>query len=177
MYQELVDKNIANAMKNGNQIELSVWRAIKTEFVKFKTSASGELTDEKELQIINKMAQQRKDSIEQFKNGGRLDLVDAEEKELNELLKLLPKEATEEDIEELIKEFKTNFDGVLTIKNMKDVCTNAKFYYVGPSSSTYSKYRDGYYAIKSLPEDYVDSLNDHMKQEGCVPRPEKEARE
>ena len=63
------------------------------------------------------------------------------------------------------------------LKNMKNVCTNAKFYYVGPSSSTYSKYRDGYYAIKSLPEDYVDSLNDHMKQEGCVPRPEKEARE
>lgn len=139
MYQELVDKNIANAMKNGNQIELSVWRAIKTEFVKFKTSASGELTDEKELQIINKMAQQRKDSIEQFKNGGRLDLVDAEEKELNELLKLLPKEATEEDIEELIKEFKTNFDGVLTIKNMKDVLNFVKQKYPTVNGGLVSK--------------------------------------
>ncbi len=147
MYQELVDKNIANAMKNGNQIELSVWRAIKTEFVKFKTSASGELTDEKELQIINKMAQQRKDSIEQFKNGGRLDLVDAEEKELNELLKLLPKEATEEDIEELIKEFKTNFDGVLTIKNMKDVLNFVKQKYPTVNGGLVSKIFKTYISI------------------------------
>ena len=147
MYQELVDKNIANAMKNGNQIELSVWRAIKTEFVKFKTSASGELTDEKELQIINKMAQQRKDSIEQFKNGGRLDLVDAEEKELNELLKLLPKEATEEDIEELIKEFKTNFDGVLTIKNMKDILNFVKQKYPTVNGGLVSKIFKTYISI------------------------------
>lgn len=147
MYQELVDKNIANAMKNGNQIELSVWRAIKTEFVKFKTSASGELTNEKELQIINKMAQQRKDSIEQFKNGGRLDLVDAEEKELNELLKLLPKEATEEDIEELIKEFKTNFDGVLTIKNMKDVLNFVKQKYPTVNGGLVSKIFKTYISI------------------------------
>ena len=93
------------------------------------------------------MAQQRKDSIEQFKNGGRLDLVDAEEKELNELLKLLPKEATEEDIEELIKEFKTNFDGVLTIKNMKDVLNFVKQKYPTVNGGLVSKIFKTYISI------------------------------
>ena len=65
-------------------------------------------------------------------------------------------------------------DGVLgstetPLKNMKAACANAKFYYIGPSD----KYdNDGYYAIKSLPETYANHLNDYMKQEGCVPKPE-----
>ena len=76
-----------------------------------------------------------------------MDLVDAEEKELNELLKLLPKEATEEDIEELIKEFKTNFDGVLTIKNMKDVLNFVKQKYPTVNGGLVSKIFKTYISI------------------------------
>jgi uncharacterized protein YqeY len=62
MYIEIIDKQIASAMKNGDTLQLAVWRAVKTEFVKFKTSGAGiELTDDKELQIIQKMVLQRKD--------------------------------------------------------------------------------------------------------------------
>jgi uncharacterized protein YqeY len=55
MYREILDKQIASAMKEGNHTKLIVWRSIKSEFVKFQTSsANAELTDEKELQIIQK---------------------------------------------------------------------------------------------------------------------------
>ena len=40
MYNEEIDRQIAQTMKNGERIKLSVWRAIKNEFVKFKTSGS-----------------------------------------------------------------------------------------------------------------------------------------
>ena len=55
MYNEVIDKQIASAMKNGEHLKLSVWRSIKNEFLKFKTSGTKEeLTDEKEISIIRK---------------------------------------------------------------------------------------------------------------------------
>lgn len=99
MYREEIDKQIANSMKNGNHLKLSVWRAIKTEFVKYQTSGSNmELTDEKELQIIKKMVQQRKDSIEIYSQAGRLSLVEVEKNEMMMLQSLLPNEPDEDDI-------------------------------------------------------------------------------
>lgn len=139
MYYEEIDKHIAQAMKNGERIKLSVWRAIKNEFVKFKTSGSNvELTEEKELQIINKMVSQRKDSIEQFKQAGRTDLVTTEEQELSVLTSLLPKEPTEEEIETLIKEFISTKDSI-SIKDMKTVMSYVKTTYPTANGGTISK--------------------------------------
>lgn len=106
MYRENIDKQIASAMKNGEHIKLTVWRAIKNEFMKFQTSgANMELTDEKELQIINKMVQQRKDSIEQYLKANREELASVEEQEMNILSSLLPNEPTEDDIKTLIESY------------------------------------------------------------------------
>jgi uncharacterized protein YqeY len=127
MYREKIDTQIATAMKNGDSVKLTVWRAIETEFVKYKTSGSGvELTDEKELQIITKMVQQRKDSIEQYKNAGREELANAEQAELNILTSLLPKEPTESDILSMIKTYADKKNDTLTMKDMKDVMTFVK---------------------------------------------------
>lgn len=141
MYNEITDKKIASAMKNGEQIMLTVWRAIKTEFTKFKTSAAGNvLTDEKELQIINKMVLQRKESIEQFRNAGRNELANAEEQEMNILLELLPKEATEEDIFNTIKEYVENsINGTPSMKDMKGVMTFVKSKYPTADGGKISK--------------------------------------
>lgn len=127
MYREVIDKQIANAMKNADHLQLSIWRAIKTEFVKYQTSgANMELTDDKELQIITKMVQQRKDSFEQYKQAGRLELAIAEELEMKALLNLLPKEPTEDDITTCIDEFLLNYNGKPTMKDMRDVMAFVK---------------------------------------------------
>ena len=127
MYREVIDKQIANAMKNANHLQLSIWRAIKTEFVKYQTSgANMELTDDKELQIITKMVQQRKDSFEQYKQAGRLELAIAEESEMKALLNLLPKEPTEDDITTCIGEFLVNYKNKPTMKDMRDVMAFVK---------------------------------------------------
>ena len=130
MYNEVINQQIANAMKNGHHLQLSVWRAIKTEFVKFQTSGSGvELTDDKELQIITKMAQQRKDSYEQYNNAGRIDLAMIEKSEMEFLQTLLPKEPTEDDINNAIKEYVSQHTGELSMKNMRDVMSFVKTKY------------------------------------------------
>lgn len=141
MYNEITDKKIATAMKNGEQTMLTVWRAIKTEFTKFKTSAAGNvLTDEKELQIINKMVLQRKESIEQFRNAGREELAIAEENEMSILLELLPKEATEEDINNAIKEYvTTSIVGNPSMKDMRNIMSFVKSKYPTADGGTISK--------------------------------------
>lgn len=140
MYREDIDKKIANAMKSGNETETLVWRAIKTEFIKFRTSgANVELTDDKELQIINKMLQQRKDSFEEYKKAGREDLAISEQKEMELLSSLLPKEPTEEDIDNAIKEFVSSKSETPTMKDMRDVMSFVKTKYPTVNGGIVSK--------------------------------------
>lgn len=146
MYIEIIDKQIASAMKNGDTLQLAVWRAVKTEFVKFKTSGAGiELTDDKELQIIQKMVLQRKDSLEMYRSAGRNELADAEEAEMNFLLTLLPKEPTEIDITNCIQEFFSGKDIKPTMKDMRDVMAFVKSKFPTVNGGLVSKiYRENY---------------------------------
>ena len=146
MYREEIDKQIALSLKNGDYVKLTVWRAIKNEFVKFQTSGSNiELTDEKELQIINKMVQQRKESIEIYLNAGRHNLVEAEEEELKILQSLLPNEPSESDIENEINSFLKTKEDKPTIKDMRDVMTYIKSKYPTVDGGLVSKiFREKY---------------------------------
>ena len=63
-----------------------------------------EVDDSKALQIINKMIKQRNDSISQFKNGGRNDLAEKEEKEVEILSKYKPAQLSDEEITSKVKE-------------------------------------------------------------------------
>jgi uncharacterized protein YqeY len=146
MYREIIDKQIANAMKNGNHLQLTVWRAIKTEFVKYQTSGAGaELTDDKEMQIITKMVQQRKDSFEQYTSAGRTELATVEENEMKFLASLLPNDPTDEDIVNSIEEFVKTKTEKLTIKDMRDVMAFVKAKYPPVNGGLVSKiFRENY---------------------------------
>lgn len=146
MYNEVIDKQIASAMKNGEHLKLTVWRSIKNEFLKFKTSGTKEeLTDEKEMSIIKKMAQQRKDSIEQYKNAGRESLAQAEQQELDILNSLLPKEPTEEEINAVIKEFVDSKQEPVSIKDLKNVMGIVKMKYPTVNGGMVTKlFRENY---------------------------------
>lgn len=146
MYRENIDKQIASAMKSGDNVRLAVWRSIKTEFVKFQTSgANAELTDEKELQIITKMVQQRKDSVEQYTKAERFDLAKVEQAELDILASFLPKEPTEDDIRGAIQEFATEIARTLTMKDMRDIMAAVRAKYPTVNGGLVSKiFRENY---------------------------------
>jgi uncharacterized protein YqeY len=69
-----------------------------------KGGAGYEATDEDVMTVIQKEAKQHKDSIEQFKNGGREDLVKKETIELEILEKYLPEQMGENEIRKLVTE-------------------------------------------------------------------------
>jgi uncharacterized protein YqeY len=86
------------------------------------------LTDEEVIAVITKLSKQRKDSIEQFKKGGREDLVKEEEAELAILEKYLPALMDQSEVEKLAKMKQTELGltdvtkkGVLMAALMKDL--------------------------------------------------------
>ena len=75
-------------MLEKNELVRDTLRMFLSEVQRFEIDNKEEVDDSKALQIINKMIKQRNDSISQFKNGGRNDLAEKEEKEVDVLSKL-----------------------------------------------------------------------------------------
>lgn len=101
MINNQMDKLIMEAMKAYDNVRKEALRAIKAALLLWQTSkenANKPITEEVEIKVIQKMVKQRQESIEQFKQANRLDLVEAEEAQLKVLKEFLPVEATSEDI-------------------------------------------------------------------------------
>ena len=79
-------------------------RLFIAEVQRFEIDNKEEVDDAKAVQIINKMIKQRNDSISQFRNGGRDDLADKEQSEVDVLSKYKPEQLSEEDVKVKVKE-------------------------------------------------------------------------
>lgn len=104
---EQIKENIKEAMKAGDKVRLEVMRGISTAFTN-ELVATGHtpqdiITDDGAITVITRLAKQRKDSIEQFTKGGRMDLVEEETKQLNILQEFLPKLMERAEIEKFVK--------------------------------------------------------------------------
>jgi len=95
---------LKEAMKSKDAASLRTLRAIKAELLKEKTSEgfSGELTEEMELKILTKMAKQRKDSADTYKEQSREDLAATEEEELTVIKQFLPEQLSEEAVKDTV---------------------------------------------------------------------------
>lgn len=97
-----IKEALKEAMKNKDEIKLSVMRNIKAAFtnelVAKGMTPQSEVPDDLAMGVIKRLAKQRKDSIEQFRNGGREDLASQEESELAVLETLLPKMMSQDEI-------------------------------------------------------------------------------
>ena len=79
-------------------------RLFMAEVQRFEIDNKEEVDDAKAVQIINKMIKQRNDSISPFRNGGRDDLADKEQSEVDVLSKYKPEQLSEEDVAVKVKE-------------------------------------------------------------------------
>ncbi|MCH8908120.1 MAG: GatB/YqeY domain-containing protein [Candidatus Heimdallarchaeota archaeon] len=89
-----IKNEIKEAMLKKERVRLEVLRGLQAAFtnelVATKRKPDEELSDDEALQVIGRLAKQRKDSIEQFSKGGREDLVKTEEEELQKMKNLVP---------------------------------------------------------------------------------------
>ncbi len=85
-------------MLDKNELIRDTLRMFKSEVQKFEIDNKETVDDAKALQIINKMIKQRKDSIAQFTSGGRADLAEKEQSEVEVLSKYKPTQLSESEI-------------------------------------------------------------------------------
>lgn len=88
------------AMKAKNEPHLRSLRAIKAEIIKAKTEpgAGGEINEDKEIGLLQKMLKQRRDSLEVYQQQSRTDLAQKEEEEIAVIQKFLPQQMSEEEL-------------------------------------------------------------------------------
>lgn len=96
--QKLTD-DMKAAMKAGEKDKLATIRLVISEVKKADVAVAGqpELDDAGIMSVMNKMLKQRRDSVEQFTNGGRKDLADKETAEIAVIEAYLPKQMSEAD--------------------------------------------------------------------------------
>ena len=99
-----IKSDLKQAMLGKNDLIRDTIRMFLAEVQRFEIDNKEKIDDAKALQIINKMIKQRNDSISQFKSGGREDLADKEQQEVDILSKYKPEQLSEEDVTAKVKE-------------------------------------------------------------------------
>lgn len=91
-------------MLNKNNTLRDTLRMISAEIKQLEVDKKITVSDDDVISILNKMAKQRKDSIQQFQQGGREDLASIEINELEIITTYLPAQLSEEEIDVHINE-------------------------------------------------------------------------
>lgn len=101
-----VSEEIKDAMRAKDKVRLEALRGIKKEFIEAKTAkgANDELSDEAAIQILQKMAKQRRDSAAIYTTQNRADLAENELAELAVIEAFLPKQLSQDELDAKIGE-------------------------------------------------------------------------
>ncbi|VAX37276.1 Transamidase GatB domain protein [hydrothermal vent metagenome] len=105
MLEDQITKDYIIAMKAKDSLKSSTLNFLRAQLKNVKIDKKLEVVDDMEaIAVIKKQVKQRQDSIEQFTQGGRQDLVDKETVELEILKVYLPEELPEEEVNALVME-------------------------------------------------------------------------
>ena len=117
---EKVNGEMVSAAKAKDQVRLSAIRMVKAAMHNKEIDLKRKLNEVEFLQLLSSMVKQRKDSIDQFRKGGREDLVEKEEAQLKVIQAFMPQQMSEEDI---VREIETAIRdaGAVSIKDMGKV--------------------------------------------------------
>lgn len=102
---ERLNNDMKQAMKNKEKDRLSVIRMLKASLQNegIKAGRQG-LTEEEELTVLSRELKQRKDSLQEFENAGRIDLVEKIRTELDYVEVYLPEQLSEDEISTIVKQ-------------------------------------------------------------------------
>jgi len=114
-----INADIKAAMLAKEKEKLEALRAIKAAFMVAKTEkgGNGELTEDAELKIVQKLVKQRKDSAEMYKTNNRTDLYEKEIAQAKVIEQYLPEQLGEEEIQIILEDIITAVEA----KGMQDM--------------------------------------------------------
>jgi uncharacterized protein YqeY len=105
MASELLDRILAEikaAMKAREAEKLTALRSVHAQIKDAGTNAGKEESDDLVLSVLARAIKQRKDSVEQYRDGGRDDLAEREEREIEWLQAFQPPQLGEGEVEEIV---------------------------------------------------------------------------
>ena len=108
------------AMKGGDKKRLGVIRLVLAAIKQVEVDERTELDDARVLAVLDKMVKQRRESISQYKEAGRDDLVEVEEYEVTVLQDFLPEPLSDDEIAQMIEKAIAD-TGASSIKDMGKV--------------------------------------------------------
>jgi len=99
-----ITEDMKNAMRSGDKDRLGLIRMLQAGIKQREVDERIQLDDAQVLSVIDKMIKQRKDSVEQFRAGGREDLVARESAEIAWLVDYLPAQLSDAELDALIRD-------------------------------------------------------------------------
>jgi hypothetical protein len=124
-YIERIQSDLTAAMKEKDELRLSVLRMVKSALKHKEIEKIQPLTDLESLQVLQTMVKQRRESVDQFRKGGRNDLADKELKEIAIIEKYLPAAPTDAELHSAI-ESAIGEEGADSLKQMGAVVKAAR---------------------------------------------------
>jgi uncharacterized protein YqeY len=118
--QEKIQSDMAAAMRSKDGLRLSVLRMMKTAVKNKEIEKMKPLEEAEVFSVLNTLVKQRKDSVEQFRGGGREELAQKEELEIKVIEQYLPAAASEDDVRRAIDEA-VQETGAVSAKDMGKV--------------------------------------------------------
>lgn len=125
MLKEKLLEDLKESMKEKNLIRKNTIQMIRAAILQVEKDKAIELNDEQIIEIIAKESKKRKDAASDFEKSGREDLINQNKEELSILAEYLPKQLSEEEVEEIVKEIITE-TGASSIKDMGMVMKTSK---------------------------------------------------
>lgn len=99
---EKLKQDMIEAMKNKEKERLTVIRMVKAAMDQEHIDRKREINDELLIDVVNKQIKMRKDSISEFEKGGRSDLIEATQREVDILMNYLPEQLSIEEVKDII---------------------------------------------------------------------------
>lgn len=120
---EQIQKDLVEAMKARNEARLSCLRMMKTALKNREIEKMAPLDEKESLQVLSTLIKQRKDSVEQFRKGGRDEMADREQAEIALIESYMPKAAGEAEVVAGVRAVIAEM-GAPTMKDMGTVMKN-----------------------------------------------------
>lgn len=102
-YIERIQEDLTAAMKEKNELRLSVLRMVKSALKNKEIEKMRPLEDMESLQVLQTLVKQRRESVDQFTRGGRKDLAAKETQEIAIIEEYLPAAPSDEEIHHAIE--------------------------------------------------------------------------
>lgn len=102
--QDQINEDFKQAMKEQDEERLSVLKMLRSELRNEEIEQGGDLEEGDVIQLLSREAKQRRDSIEQYEDGGRDDLAEKERQELELIESYLPEPLSNEELEDVVEE-------------------------------------------------------------------------